>query len=98
MTYTTISPLGKRNGIGTFDDIYDTTKYSSHPEAMAANDLVIIDFVQDTYGKMYFQCYYSKEPAIVKILPLQIQNFIPALGVDGWDDQAAMNLAQTMFP
>lgn len=97
MKYTKISPLGPRPGIGTFDCWWNTDRYKSVVEAVAANDLVVVDFVQDEKGIIYFELHHTKDPEAKRHYELEIQNFIPALGIDAFDDHAAERLAQKML-
>lgn len=95
--YIKISPLGPRKGPGTFDCWYDTEKYLSVEEAAVANDLVIVDFVKDENDIIYFELHHTKAPRSRRHYQLEIQNFIPAFGIDAFDDDAAERLAYKML-
>lgn len=95
MQYTKISPLGPRRGPGTFDGVFGP-KYKTMEEAVAANDIVIIDFVKDENGIIYFQFYHMKDIAAKRYWQLQVQNFWAGV-VDVFDDEAAMLLANKML-
>lgn len=96
MKYTKISPLGPREGKGTFDTFYDTKKYpKGQSQAEEANDAVIVDFVKDDDGIVYFEFYNTKAPEIKKYHQLEIQHF--PFGVDVFDDTSAINIATSMF-
>lgn len=90
-----ISPLGERKGPGTFDGFWDNTKYDTMQEALEANDMVVVDFIKDENGIIYFEFYHIAEPNKKEIQMLQIQHF-PA-GVDIMDDQMACAKAQEFF-
>ena len=85
------SPLGKREGAGTFDQIWDLDKYKSLEEAVKANDSVIIDFVKDDEGFKHFELYHTKKPEDKTHYRLQIQHF--PFGIDIMDDRNAIKLA-----
>lgn len=91
MGYTKISPLGARNGLGTFEMFFDTSKYISPDAAQEANDVAIVDFVLNDDDVIYFEAYHIKSPEDKKHVRLQIQHF--PCGVDVMDDQAACDLA-----
>lgn len=95
MQYTKISPLGHRLGPGTFDAFFDTEKYVDLNEAEKANDVVIVDFVVGDDDLVYFQFHNSKNPAEKKYHRLNYQHF--PCGVDALDDNAAVEIAVSMF-
>jgi hypothetical protein len=66
-------------------------------EAMKANDIAVVDFVQDENGIIYFEIYHTKDPAAKRHCRLEIQNFIPAIGIDAFDDAAAERLAHKIL-
>jgi len=88
--------LGPRVGPGTFDIFFDTEKYKTQEEAIAANDCVIIDFVRKD-GDIYFEAYHTKEPGVLLYERLEIQHFIAHIGIDTRDDQRACRLAQELL-
>lgn len=90
-----ISPLGKRNGAGTFDEFWDTKKYETLEEAVKANDSVIIDFVQDSNDIIFLEFYHRKHPSKVRHYRLMFQ-FFP-LGLDTRDDNTAEEIARKML-
>jgi hypothetical protein len=92
MGYTIIAPLGKRIGRGTFDTLFDSEKYSSMEQADQAGDLVVINFVQDSEGIIYFEGYHTKHPDNKRYIRLQIQHF--PFGIDIFDDAAAIGMAE----
>jgi hypothetical protein len=95
VTFTKISPLGKRKGFGTFDCFFDTTKYKSLEAATAMNDYVVVDFVEDERGLKYFCLFHSKKPEECIYQTLQIQHF--PFGIDIMDDQTACRLADELL-
>lgn len=90
-----ISPLGPRNGPGTFDCFFDTAKYTTIEESLAANDYVIVDFEQDENGAKHFNAYHCRQPETPYREVLNIQNF--PFGIDAFDDQLACQMAQTIL-
>lgn len=95
MIYRKISPLGKREGLGTFDTLYDNKLYTSMEEAKEANDVVVMDFVKDEQDIIYIECYNVSSPEDQKRHRLNFQHF-PA-GLDVLDDSLACELATTLF-
>lgn len=93
--YTKIAPLGKRNSVGTFDDFYNDGKYNSMQEAWTAIDFVVVDFVQDEQGVIYFELYNKKAPEVKKYHRLRVQHF--PMGIDVFDDRAAEDIAKTLY-
>ncbi len=87
-----ISPLGKRKGLGTFDTFFDTDKYEKVAQAHEANDVAVVDFVQDDDGVKYFEIYHTKNPDEKTTYRLQIQHF--PFGIDHFDDEWAAHYAQ----
>lgn len=90
-----ISPLGKRNGAGTFDEFWDTDKYDSVEQASKKNDTVIIDFVKDESDIIYLEFYHTKNPDVKTHYKLMYQ-FFP-LGVDTRDDDNACEIANKIL-
>lgn len=88
--YTVIAPLGERVGRGTFDTIYDNHKYKSVAKAIHNNDYVVVDFVQDGQGTIYFEAWYVKTPEAKAYQRLEIQHF--PFGIDMIDDQRGFEL------
>lgn len=66
-------------------------------EAMAANDIAVVDFVQDEKGVIYFEIYHTKDLAAKRHYQLEVQHFDPQLGVDAFDDDAAERLAHKIL-
>jgi|SRR6266850_2663976 len=95
-TYTKIRPLGARPGLGTFESFW-SGKYKSLEEAIGANDLVVVDFVKDAEGTIYFELYHTKDPNAKRHYELEVQNFLPVFGVDTFDDDAAQRMAHKMI-
>lgn len=93
--YTKIFPLGKRPSKGSFDDFYDTKKFDSLKKSYDANDFVMVDFVKDEKGVIYFEFHHVKNPDEKKYHQLNYQHF-PA-GVDVMDDTIACEIAVSMF-
>lgn len=92
--YTKISPLGKRDGVGTFDTFYATEKCENIEAAIAANDVVIIDFVSKE-NITYFAAYHTKEPGTIIYTRLDIQHF--PFGIDILDDGRACDMAAKLL-
>ena len=91
MSFTKISPLGPRVEEGTFETFFDGKKYHNMALARAANDMYIVDFVQDQNGIIYFEGYSLKQPELKTYHKLNYQHF-PA-GIDVSDDAAACAMA-----
>ena len=89
--YEKIRPLPKRDGDGTYDQFWDMDKYDSLEKARKANDTVIIDFVKDEKGIIYFEFYHTKKPEEKTYYRLEWQHF--PFGVDTRDDNNATKLA-----
>lgn len=96
MEYTVFAPLGDRPGKGTYDTFWDN-KYKDLAEGLAANDVVVIDFVKDVKGVIYFRFYNTRRSDEKEYYRLGWQNFIPALGVDTRDDWKAIEIGCKMF-
>lgn len=94
MAYTKIAPLGNRIGPGTYDCFWKPA-YRSMEEALAANDFIVVDFVTDENGIIYFEFYHINTPQIKKYHRLMFQHF--PFGVDTRDDWMAGEIAQSMF-
>ena len=92
---TTIAPLGKRVGFGTYETFYDTGKYKTMEESFKANDAVAVDFVKDDKGVTYFKIYHIENTEHYELYRLQIQHF--PMGVDMFDDQWAAYYANQFF-
>jgi len=95
MTYEIISPLGPRNGDGTFDTFFDLEKYKNQDEAKSSNDLVVINFVKNEGGLIFFEGYHSKVPDRKLYRQLNYQHF--PFGIDISDDNLAQELADNLF-
>ena len=95
MIYIKIDPLGKMPGPGTYDGFWNTEKYTSMEEAMSAEDIVTVDFVQDEKGDIYFEFYHTQRPAIKLHYRLGWQRF--PRGVDTRDDWAVIEISRTML-
>ena len=95
--YTKISPLGPRKGSGTFDCWFDPDKYKTLEEAEQANDYVVVDFVKDEHGIIFFELYHTKDPGAKRHYELEIQHFLPFMGIDAFDDDAAERLAHKLL-
>ncbi len=95
MSYTKISPLGQRNGTGTFDTIFDSKKYTSMQDAFSANDYVVMDFVKDENNIILFEIYHVHNPDEKKYYRLQIQDF--PFGIDMIDDRLGVEIATSLF-
>lgn len=87
--------LGPRPSRGTFDDIYNSTKYSSLKDAYIANDYAQCDFMQDEKGTIHVVVFNPKNPDEKKTHTLAYQNC--PVGLDIFDDQAIVNLALSMI-
>lgn len=95
MSYKKISPLGKREGVGTWDTFFDTEKYSSPDDAAKHNDYVAADFVKDEKGTILFEIYHSKKPEDKKYHRLNFQHF--PFGVDILDDSLGAEIAVNLL-
>jgi hypothetical protein len=93
MEYKTISPLGDRRGLGTFDTFWDTDKYNSLEIAVAENDYVQINFVLNENNIIYLEFFHSKDPEKKIYYRLEFQGFLPFLGIDTRDDNKAIQIA-----
>lgn len=87
--------FGKRPSKGSFDDIYNSEKYSSLEEAYEANDYAQCDFMRDEKGIIHVVVFNPKNPDVQKKHTLSIQH-CPA-GLDIYDDQSIVNLALSMI-
>jgi hypothetical protein len=92
--YKVIAPLGPRPGSGTFDCVFNK-KYKTREEAEAANDYVVINFVEDMKGVKYFELHHTKHPEKKLYQQLIIQHF--PFGIDVVDDQTAVWLATQLL-
>lgn len=84
MTFRKIAPLGPRTGPGTFDTVFRKETHPTMEEALADNEVGIVDFVENEEGIRYFEAYYSKTPEIKYHRMLEIQDF--PFGIDMIDD------------
>lgn len=95
MSYTKIALLGERKGIGTFETFFNTKKYTSVDDAIKANDCVVVDFVKDDTGIIYFEIKHSQKPDECKYHRLDIQR--PIFGIDALDDAACCRIVDTLL-
>lgn len=95
MNYTKISPFGKQESRGTFDDFYNTEKYKSLADAYKKNDYVEIDFVSDKENIIYLEAKNVSNPESKLYHKLNYQHF-PA-GLDISDDNAGCELADKLL-
>ncbi len=95
MSYEKISLFGKHQSKGTFDDFFNTKKYSTLQEAYDANDYVECDFVKDKEGVLYIEAKNVKNPNTKKHHRLNYQR--PVAGLDVSDDNAGCKLAVSLF-
>lgn len=87
--------FGLRPSRGTFDDIYNNTKYKNLEDAYKANDYAQCDFMRDENGTVHVVVFNPKNPDEKKTHTLVYQN-CPA-GLDIFDDQSIVNLALSMI-
>lgn len=90
MIFTKIYPLGPKPGFGTYETFYDSSKYQSLKQAKEYYDVVVVDFVKDEWGVIYFEVYSTMTPDIKKYHKLIVQQF--PFGVDYNDDVEVCNL------
>lgn len=95
--YKVIAPLGDRVGFGTFETFWATEKYPTVEDAFNNKDCVVVNFVQDNEGKIWFHFTDLAEPEHQLFYRLIIQHFDPKLGIDTRDDNAACNLYNMKF-
>lgn len=95
MAYERIYLFGKQNSRGTFDDFYDTEKYTSMKEAYKANDYVECDFVKDENGILSIEARNVKRPEFRVYMKLKYQNC--PFGIDALDDELAAAMACSLF-
>lgn len=95
MEYKKIYLFGKQKSKGSFDDFYDTSKYSTLEEAYNANDYVQCNFVQDEKGIIYIEAFNVQNNNKRKYHELIYQRCI--CGLDVSDDNAACELAVSLF-
>lgn len=93
MEYRIIAPLGSRPGLGTFDTIFPNG--ITKEQAIDTHRAVIIDFVADPEGIIYFQAYHMLRPEDKRYHRLMIQHF--PFGVDIYDDSSAMRMAEDLL-
>lgn len=94
MSYEKISPLGKRSGLGTYETFFDAALYGQ-AQAIIAKKAVIVDFVKDEQGTIYFELYHAQAPEDKLYHRLMIQHF--PFGVDTRDDHSSWELAKTLL-
>lgn len=90
--YTIISPLGDRVGFGTFETFWPVDKYADVQDAYNNKDCVVVNFVQDSGGKIWFHFQDLSEPGHQVYYSLLVQNFSSHFGIDTRDDNAACNI------
>lgn len=90
-----IKLFGERTSKGTFDDIYNSTKYATIEDAYAANDYAQCDFMKDKNGTVHIVVFNPKNPDEKKTHTLAYQNC--PFGLDIFDDQSIVNLALSMI-
>lgn len=95
--FTIIAPLGDRIGYGTFETFWNIELYRDVDEAYAKSDCVVVNFVQDKGGKMWFHFNDLAEPEHQVYYSLLVQEFNPDLGIDTRDDNAAVNIYNKKF-
>jgi len=95
--FTIIAPLGDRVGFGTFETFWDTKKYDHVEVAYVNCDCVVVDFVKDKGGKIWFHFTDLAEPEHEVFYSLLVQKFNPDLGIDTRDDNAAVNIYNKKF-
>lgn len=102
--YEVISPLGKREGIGTYDTFFDNDKYGNDLEAATAvNDCVVVNFVIELVemgygvndGSISFEAYHTRAIDDKIYSLLGVQHF-PA-GVDIMDDLEAQRMCRELM-
>ena len=97
MEYEKIMCFHDRVGPGNYDTIYDQDKYDYWDEAVAAGDAAILDIVKDEEGIKYIRIHTLREPDKFEYVRLDIQNFVPSLGLDAMDDIKAVEKAIEMI-
>lgn len=95
MKYTKIDLFGTQKSRGTYDDFFDTEKYSSMREAYDANDYVECDFVQGADELLYIEAKHTNAPDVKEYHRLNVQN--PFAGLDVLDDEAGVALAMSLL-
>ncbi|MCK9209258.1 MAG: hypothetical protein M0P61_00340 [Ignavibacteriaceae bacterium] len=95
MSYTKISLFGERKGVGTFETFFNTGKYKSIDEAIKINDYVIVDFVKDDKGIIYFEIKHSQRQNESIYHRLNIQR--PICGIDVSDDVVCCEIVETLL-
>lgn len=87
-----VSPLGPRQGAGSFETFFDAERFATIDLAISAQKAVVVDFIKDANGIIWFEAWHIKDPSTKKRRRLEVQHF--PFGVDVFDDEAAVNLAQ----
>ena len=87
--------LWEVESVGTYDDFYDTDKYTSYEEAKNKNDFIISDFVEDDDKIKYIKIYKSNDIKTEMIYKLNYQNIIA--GIDIEDDNNVYKIALKML-
>lgn len=95
LEYTKMYPLGKRSGLGSFETFYDIKKYIDYETAIKANDCVVIDFVSDENGIIYFSAFHTLNPSEIIYRKLNFQHF--PCGLDILDDNIACEIADELL-
>ncbi len=97
MNYTVIPNLyGYDNGAkGTYDDFFDTDKYKTHPEAVAAGDYVQCDYTKDENNMLGVKIHHSKHPGDITHYTMSWQR--PVAGRDILDDNQIGNIADALL-
>lgn len=96
MGYKKIFPLGVRPGLGSYDTFWPEKEIKTLEDALAnSKQVIIIDFVKDEAGVIYFEAYDKNNPDEKKRMRLGWQHF--PFGVDTRDDQDCIILATSLF-
>jgi hypothetical protein len=95
MKYEKIYLFGKKQSKGSFDDFFDTEKYSSIEQAWEANDYVECDFVKNESGTLFIEARHSKKPESKLYHELNFQRC--PFGLDVSDDSAGCELANQLL-
>lgn len=84
-----------RKSRGTFDDFFNTRKYSSIYEAYKREDYVTADFMKDEKGVLFIVAYHVAKPDNKKSHRLIIQN--PVCGLDVQDDKLGVECSVSLL-
>lgn len=95
MGYTKTDLFGRHESRGTFDDFFDTKKYSSIQDAYKENDYVQSDYVRDDDGALYIEAHHVKNPEVKKYHKLNFQR--PVAGIDILDDNLAAEMSASLL-